>query len=174
MIPHTVVAKAAFTAVVVTAATEIATYEISPEAFSTVSVGVGALGVALTAVITMILNNRNNSKNREQIAQIAKDQAAALALSTASNSHLQTLEVRMDGRMDSLLLNTAEISEAVGVKKGLQQAADIAAGRDAATAKRDTAIVDKVADAVVERIGDAADTAALAVPGTNSSRKVKP
>ena len=176
MIPHhgiiasKVVLKGAVAAVILTAAT-IGAYEITPETFSTVAVGVGALVIALASVITMIINASNNTKNREQMAQIAKDQAVAITLTNASNQHLQTLEVRMDGRMDKLLAQSGIISEAIGIKKGLQQAADTAEAKADSTAARDDKIVDKVADAVATRIGEAADKAALTVPGSDTSAK---
>jgi hypothetical protein len=154
------IGKTTFKVAVILAAVEIAAYEISPETFSTVAVGVGALAVAGTAVVSMILTNRNNRKNRDQIAQIARDQATALLLQDANSSHLKTLEVRMDGRVDKLISQTEEIYEAIGVKKGLRQAADAAA----LLAARDAGAADKISAAVVERIGEAADAAAQTEP----------
>lgn len=150
---HMLVGKAGFKAAVIATALEVAAYGISPETFSLVAVGVGALVVAFVAIITMILTNSGNRKNRELMAQIAKDQEA-------STGHMQTLEVRMDGRMDKMLGDVAQISEAVGVRKGLQQAANIAAAQADNTAARDAGIIDKVSDAVVNRVTDAIDKAA--------------
>ena len=152
------------TGIIVLTAVEIAAYEISPETFSLVAVGMGALAVAVTGMIGLLLSHLNNKKNREQLAQIAHDQATALSLQSETSTRMQTLEVRMDGRMDKLLSQTAEIAEEVGVKKGLQQAADTAAIKSATTMARDDKIVDKVAGAVVDRIGEAADAAAQTVP----------
>lgn len=162
---HLIVYKIVGKTTVLLVAVEIAAYEISPEHFSQIAVGVGAIVVAFVAVIGMFMNAISNRKTRLQVAQIARDQAAALALSDKSANHLQTLEIRMDGRMDNLLATTAEISEAIGVKKGIIKSEEDAAKRAGNVAQRDAIIVDKVSAAVVERIEGAADAAAKVVPG---------
>lgn len=165
--PHAlVVGKTAMKGAVLLVAVEVVAYEISPATFSAVAVGLGALIVAIVAIATMVLTNNNNRKNREQVAQIAENQAKAAEESSKIASHVQTIEVRMDGRMDQLLEKTGAIAEAIGVKKGLQQAADEAVATAKKIETRDEKVVAAVAGAVVERIGDAADKAAQTVPAS--------
>ena len=160
-----VIAKATGASVVTGTAIGLAAYEVSPETFSLVAVGVGSLGVAVVAVISLIVTNRNSRRNREQMQQIAKDQATALLAQQATDHSMRNLEIRMDGRMENLLEKTSQIAEAIGIKKGLQQAADTAADKATETAKRDETVVNKMAGAVVERIGEAAEQAAQMIPG---------
>lgn len=134
------------------------------EDFNAVAAGIGAVVIALAAVAGLILNNRSNRKNREQIAQIAADQAEALKSQNAMGQ-------RLDGRLDQLLESSSKISEAIGVKKGLQQAADAAHENAASTTLRDEKIVDAVAAKVSDRIGQAADDAAQATPAKKENQQ---
>lgn len=133
---------------------------ITPEIFNTVAVGVGALLVAGAAIGGMLLTNRSNKKNREQVAKIAADQADAIRMQARETAKIamQTHEIKVsiDGRMDELLVMTRELAKA--------KAEAVAAA--AASTLRDSNVVSQVAGAVVERIGEAVDRAAQTIPAS--------
>lgn len=167
--PHgLLISKTAFKAAVVLVALEVAAYEISPETFNTVAVGIGALAVGCAAIISALLINRSNRKNREQLALIALDQAKALKTTSETAGLAHQIKVSMDGRMDQLIETVTQLAEVAGIKKGRAQRDDEISATTAATAKRDDKIVSQAVGAIVERIGDAVDKAAQAVPGTKT------
>ena len=167
-------AKVAVKTAVVVAVVQLAAYEITPEAFSSASVGIGALVVAAVAVATMIFHARSETKMRQQLLTIAREQGAAMKEQgdNIAKTYGATHEIKLsvDGRMDQIVAQTKIISEALGVEKERTRAAVEKNATDVADAGalRDDKIVHEVSDAVVQRIGEAADAAAQAVPGTKS------
>ncbi|MDO8596628.1 MAG: hypothetical protein Q7R45_08390 [Sulfuricaulis sp.] len=161
-----IVGKTAVVGVATVAAVEIAAYQITPDIFNSVAVGVGSLIVAVVAVVGLLLHARSDRQALKQHLEIAKQQAAWLrenAAEMAKNSaETHEIKISMDGRMDALLEATAKINEELGIKKGLAQSRLDAT---AATA-RDNEIISRVSSDVVDRIGAAADIAAQTIPGT--------
>lgn len=146
---------------------------ITPEQFSVIAVGSGALVVAGVAVINMIATIRSNKKNREQVAKLAVEQAVATKLAADQavatgqiKAQTHEIKVAMDGRMDELLSITRALASADGVKAGRDQVhAEIAADA-AAAGVRDDKVIGQMSDAVVERIEQAADKAAQTIPAS--------
>lgn len=145
---------------------------MSPEAFSVVAVGIGALVAAITAIAVALMTNRNARMSREQVAQIAADTAAALKLQAEKTSEVvhqtQEIKVSMDGRMTELLETVRELKLKEGVEIGRAQVTEEKAAEAAATTLRDDKVVDQIAGRVAERIGEAADKAAQTVPGQST------
>lgn len=169
--PHALfISKTAFKTAVIVVALEVAAYEISPETFNTIAVGVGALAVGAAALVSAVLLNRSNRKSREQVAKIATDQAEALKITGDTAILAHEIKVSMDGRMDQLLETVTQLAEAAGIKKGRAQVHDEITAAAAENAKRDSKIVSQAVGAIVERIGDAADKAAQTQPGSGAER----
>ena len=154
--------KAAVKGGVVVVAVELAVVEVMPqhlldqitsENFNAVAVGIGALAVAIAAVVTTILTNRSNRKNREQLAQIALDAAAALRVqadATAKIAHTtQNLEIKVDGRLEELLRVSKALADQQGQRTGEQRVRSEIADAAKETAERDVKVVQAVAGAVV-------------------------
>lgn len=160
--------KTAFKGAVILAAVEIAAYEISPEKFSTIAVGLGALTVGAAAIISMVLNNRSNRKTREQADRIANDTATAILVASEKSDKIlhatQEISLNLDGRLTALLENTKAVATADGDKKGYERAHQEMSDAKVVETRRDEKVITKVADAVVERIGEAADAAANTIP----------
>ena len=171
MILETKVAAAAG-AVVATSAAVVLAASVGAvswiEDYNAIAASTGAIIIALAAVTGMLLTNRSNKKNREQVAQIAKDAAEALRLQNAAMIKQQEIAVKLDGRLEQLLTMNSEIAEALGVKKERKRAADEAAEKAAVTAVRDDKIIAvvaaKVANTVVDHVSDAIDEAVKTVP----------
>jgi hypothetical protein len=172
--PHNLVLyKLAGKTLVAFVAVEAAAFQITPELFNSISVGVGALFVGMAAVIGLVLHARSDRKALAQHLLIATDQAAALKMQGEETAKISIatheIKVSMDGRMDELLNLTRSLANAEGIKAGRAQVheeqAAVAAGEAAGI--RD----DKIVEGMIDRIDQAADKAAQTMPGSGVEQK---